>query len=151
MRRKLKLSKKLAQSKILCWMMFPACRGNGQLSEQTWFKLKLKQKSFERGSIFDESQTKLLASAKIEWPWKLCYFCKKNRFQFKVGLSPSKKVVIVCFSESPLKMMKNAFYFMLKAIFVLSFWLCKVNFKICDVTDWTTNNCNTHIAQYLKK
>ena len=26
-----------------------------------------------------------------------------------------------------------------------------VNFKIYDVTDWTTNNWNTHIAQYLKK
>ena len=26
-----------------------------------------------------------------------------------------------------------------------------VNFKIYDVTDWTTNNCNTHIAQYLQK
>ena len=39
-------------------------------------------------------------------------------------------------------------------IFVLTFWLDKklmVNFKIYDVTDWSTNNCNTHIAQYLKK
>ena len=26
-----------------------------------------------------------------------------------------------------------------------------VNFKICDVTDWTTNNNNIHIVQYLKK
>ena len=26
-----------------------------------------------------------------------------------------------------------------------------VNFKIHDVTVWTTNNYNTHIAQYLKK
>ena len=25
-----------------------------------------------------------------------------------------------------------------------------VNFKIYDVTDWITNNCNTHIAKYLK-
>ena len=25
------------------------------------------------------------------------------------------------------------------------------NFKIYDVTNWTTNNCNTHITQYLKK
>ena len=25
-----------------------------------------------------------------------------------------------------------------------------VNFKNHDVTDWTTNNCNTHIPQYLK-
>ena len=25
-----------------------------------------------------------------------------------------------------------------------------VNFKIYDVTDWTTNNRNTYIAQYLR-
>ena len=37
----------------------------------------------------------------------------------KVGLSPSKKVYFIYFNESPLKMMKNAFYFMLKALFVL--------------------------------
>ena len=38
---------------------------------------------------------------------------------FKVGLSPSKKNFFVCVTESPLKMIKNAFYFILKAIFVL--------------------------------
>ena len=30
------------------------------------------------------------------------------------GLSPSKKVAFICFNESSLKMIKNAFYFMLK-------------------------------------
>ena len=56
----------------------------------------------------------------------------------------------------PFKMMKNAFYFTLNAIFVLKmfnflswpFWHAgkrivkeaKVNFKICDVADWATNN-----------
>ena len=56
---------------------------------------------------------------------------------------------------------------MWKALFVLKifkflYWLfgyiekrfdkkAKVNFKIYDVADWTTNNYNTHIAQYLKK
>ena len=68
-------------------------------------------------------------------------------------------------TESPLKSMRNAFYFILKALFVLktlfvlTFWLCikptwlgsKINFKIYDVTLWLTNDCNTHIAQYLKK
>ena len=63
--------------------------------------------------------------------------------------------------------MKNAFYFMLKAVLIfeiLTFtsWLfgyvekrldkkAMVNFKVDDVTDWTTNDHNTHIAQYLKK
>ena len=63
--------------------------------------------------------------------------------------------------------MKNAFYFMLKALLIfeiLTFtsWLfgyvekrldkkAMVNFKVDDVTDWTTNDHNTHIAQYLNK
>ena len=38
---------------------------------------------------------------------------------FKVGLSPSEKNYVTCFIESPLKMMKNAFYLILKAVFVL--------------------------------
>ena len=68
---------------------------------------------------------------------------------------------------SHLKMMRNAFYFALKALFVLKififlFWFFgrvakrldqkdKVNFKIHDVTTWLTNNYNTHIARYLTK
>ena len=37
---------------------------------------------------------------------------------FKVGVSPSEKMCVVCFIESPLKVMKSAFYFILKALFV---------------------------------
>ena len=63
--------------------------------------------------------------------------------------------------------MKNVFYFILKALFVLKmfkflYWLLghvakrldkkdKVNFKFHDVTAWLANNRNTHIAQYLEK
>ena len=85
---------------------------------------------------------------------------------------PSFQDVLSCLrrflaTESPLKRMKNAFYFTSEAIFVLKIfkflsWLFghvakrldkkdKVNFKFYDVTAWLTNNCNTHIAQYLKK
>ena len=62
--------------------------------------------------------------------------------------------------------MKNVFYFTSKGFFVLEIftflsWLlgyveksldkkAKDHFKICDVTDWTTSNYNTDIAQYLK-
>ena len=64
-------------------------------------------------------------------------------------------------------MMKNDFHFMLKAFFVLEIIIflsrrigfverrldkkTKVNFKIHDFADWTTNNYNTHIDQYFKK
>ena len=37
----------------------------------------------------------------------------------KVGRSPSKKNCVICLIESPIKMMKNTFYFILKAFFVL--------------------------------
>ena len=65
--------------------------------------------------------------------------------------------------------MKNAFYFILKAPFVLKiFKFChdfvvteekqldeknkfKNKFKIHDVTTWFTNSCNTHIVKYLRK
>ena len=39
--------------------------------------------------------------------------------KFKVGLSPSRKICVICLIESPLKIMKNVFYFVLKAFFVL--------------------------------
>ena len=35
----------------------------------------------------------------------------------KIGFSPS--IFFICFNETPLKIMKNAFYFILKALFVL--------------------------------
>ena len=60
-------------------------------------------------------------------------------------------------------MMKNVFYFVLKAFFVLKIFTFlskhfghvglerQVNFKIHAFTTWFTNNSNTNIAQYLTK
>ena len=42
-----------------------------------------------------------------------------SHHELKVGLSPSKKICVICLIESLLKMMKNAFYFILIAVFVL--------------------------------
>ena len=68
--------------------------------------------------------------------------------------------------ESPLKMMKNTFYSMLKGLFVLEILKflsslfghvdkgihekAMINIKIYGVADWTINNKNTHITRYLK-
>ena len=41
------------------------------------------------------------------------------KLALKVGLSPSKKNCFIYFNESPLKMMENGFYFILKALLVL--------------------------------
>ena len=71
-------------------------------------------------------------------------------------------------TQSPLKMMKNAFFFTFKALLLFMIfkilnccfeclvikttWLKdKANFNFYDVTAWLTNNYNTHIDQYLKK
>ena len=59
-------------------------------------------------------------------------------------------------------MMKNGFYFMLKALFLLEIFTFlrqrfgsvekpMINLRICDVADSTKNNQNTHAGQYLKK
>ena len=84
--------------------------------------------------------------------------------EFKGTLSGLRQFLA---TESPLKMMKNAFYFTPKALFILkifkfSSWRSghvakrfdkkdKVNFKFYHATAWLTNNCNTHVAQYLEK
>ena len=45
----------------------------------------------------------------------LIFLCKTFSKLLKVGLLPSQsKKCFICFNESPLKMMKNAFYFTLK-------------------------------------
>ena len=87
--------------------------------------------------------------------------------ELKAGLPSSEKVGPICFNTNPLKMMKNAFYFNLKALFVLKvfkFWpdfsdharkrldkKAKVNFQIYGASYLETNNYNTHIAEYFKK
>ena len=42
---------------------------------------------------------------------------QENWSYIKVGLSPFKKIFAICLIESPLEMIKNAFYFILKALF----------------------------------
>ena len=78
---------------------------------------------------------------------------------FKGALSGLRQFLA---TENPLKMMKSAFYFTSKALFILKVFKFlfllfghvakrldkkdKVNFQFCDNTAWLTNNCNTHIA-----
>ena len=53
---------------------------------------------------------------------------------FKVGLSTFKKRCFVFFNESPLKMMKYAFYFILEALFILKIF----KFLSCaNATKWS--------------
>ena len=45
----------------------------------------------------------------------------------KVALSPYKKICVICLIESPLKMMRNAFYFILKTFRSQDIWPCRKN------------------------
>ena len=78
--------------------------------------------------------------------------------RLKVGLSSSKKVCFICSNESPFNIMKNGFYFMLKAFFFLKIIkFLSETFFVMEENDLVrklrlvSNNCNTHIAQYLTK
>ena len=78
-----------------------------------------------------------------------------------VSITPSKKICFISINKNPLKMMKNAFYFVLKAPFVFKVFFSRYfkflswlfgyvektaqsqrqgYFKIYDVTTWLTNN-----------
>ena len=85
----------------------------------------------------------------------------------QVGPSPSKEICVICFIESLLKMTKNAFCFILNALFVLKIfkflsWLFGHVEKTAWLegeglfqNSWRRNLVNkqlqTHIAQYLTK
>ena len=75
----------------------------------------------------------------------LCQKVLKDYLNIKltiIRLSPSKKDCIICFIENPLKMMKNAFYFILKTLFVFtiltfSSWLFGYVGKIAWLETWS--------------
>ena len=51
---------------------------------------------------------------------KTTFKAQLARSFFELGLSPSKNSYLICFNESPLKMMKNVvFFFILKSLFLL--------------------------------
>ena len=81
-------------------------------------------------SVFGKLQlTQILLNFKTSWcNLKTVCFCVafllfwfwEELWRIKVGLSTSKRrFVLIFFYDIPSKMMKNAFYFILKAIFVL--------------------------------
>ena len=77
-----------------------------------------------------------------------------------------QKSYFICLNESPLKILKNAFHFFLKALFFLKIfnffqdffghvtkWLVnfKVNFKICDVTYLEKQVITIHILPNMSR
>ena len=83
------------------------------------------------------SSSKWYGSDKIFKCMKENFFLGLPTFiSFKVGLSPSKKNCFICFNKNRLKIMKNAFDFILKTLFILklfkfSSWLFGHEEKMC--------------------
>ena len=68
---------------------------------------------------------------------KFADLASKKFLFLKSGSHLPKKICFICFNESPLKMMKNAFYFILKAFFVLKiFKFLSQRFGHVEKTAW---------------
>ena len=94
-------------------------------------------RQFVKRSVFQASiwaianKSSFSLSFPEEWSWQIidgqwrlfwttiCEAAKAGQKLIKIGLSPSKKICFICFNESPLKVMKNVFYFILQALLVL--------------------------------
>ena len=65
----------------------------------------------------------------------------------------SEKGCVIRSIERPLNMMKNAFYFILKALFFLKIlkFLLWLFGPVEKIASGLTNNYNAHIVQYLTK
>ena len=121
--------------------------------------------------IFTPGGTK--TSYTLQQTWKIsaaglfkyvCFFVITRYERVKGALSSLKQFWA---TESPLKMMENAFYFTSNVLFALKIFKFlsghfghiskqldqkdEVIFKIYNVTAWLTNYFNTHITQYLQK
>ena len=55
----------------------------------------------------------------ISVPWIYDIFIGKETYRFKSDSHLPKKFCAICFIKRPLKMIKNAFYFIFKALSVL--------------------------------
>ena len=55
-----------------------------------------------------------------------------RRYSLKSDSHLPKKICVICFIESPLKMVKNAFYFILK-VFIMTFWPFRKNSLIRNI------------------
>ena len=74
----------------------------------------------------------------------------------KVGLNLPTKIYFIYFNENPLKLMKNAFYFILKTLVVVEIFnfvsrkkiglirKIRLNSKFTMSQTWLTNNYNTY-------
>ena len=93
-------------------------------NSKVWYSLFLCMPSW---GLSEHSETKLQTT---------CFYLPHIWSVFNVGLSPFKNICVIRLIESPLKMIKNAFYFTLKALFIL---------KIFKFLSWLFG----HISKWL--
>ena len=97
--------------KILLQARFWVAAAHANVVEFQNFLLRLKDDKYKSVSGFA-----------ITWILRRKFFLNK-KVNFKAGPSPSKEKIIY-FNNSPSKMIKIAFYFILKAIFALKIFKC---------------------------
>ena len=70
--------------------------------------------------------------------------CPANDYcpTLEVGLSPSKKFSFIYFNDSPSKIMKRAFYFILKALFMLKIF----NFFVLTFQSYRKNGSIRNVS-----
>ena len=68
------------------------------------------------------------------------FYETQTAIYIKVRLSPSKKICVICLIESPLKIMKNAFYFIIRQNQV-NFLVYSQGSKKIGLVGWKSN-CN---------
>ena len=87
----------------------------------TWKRKQIMEQQLDR--VFERMKYKQKQNQVMShsnWPSALLFDLANKQCSgiIKIGLSPSKKF-FVFFNDSPSKMTKNAFYFILKALFVV--------------------------------
>ena len=102
-------------------------KATGQLSKFQYLIFCLNVSSISEFYILEGTRDQFLApindSVSVRHFTSLTIFVLSKSYGCSVSLKSDshlpKKICVICLIESPLKMMKNAFYFILKAFFIL--------------------------------
>ena len=101
---------------------FSAHRLSGLINNQIFYLTQLRW-VLCKIIVFLSQLTKLLVIISLSFYFSFSFLGLQEIKVLKVGPPPSEKIVFACSNGRTLKMMKNAFYFMLKALFILKIFI----------------------------
>ena len=129
-----------------------------------WFKRIVETLTLSKCLHFCQSLSRKLFESWNFKTWDWCFYKCSNLFfiidDFTQRCTLGSETILA--TESPLTMLKNAFYITSEALFVLKrfifFWISDLITKRFDqkhkvnlTNNWLTNNCNASVIQYLEK